>query len=440
MTNLTNRPWVPAACEARVQDIAAQTAGAPSSAIADRLDQLVVDNRTIHERDCFNLNPATNVMNPRAEAMLASGIGSRPSLGYPGDKYEMGLEAIEEIEVIAAELSAEVFDARYSEIRVPSGAIANLYGFMALTKPGDSIIAPPASIGGHVTHHDAGCAGLYGLDIHHAPVTADGYTVDVDALRALAHDVNPKLITIGGSLNLFPHPVSDVRAIADEVGAKVLFDAAHQCGIIAGRAWPNPLAQGAHLMTMSTYKSLGGPAGGLIVTSDADIAERLDHIAFPGMTANFDAAKSAALAVTMLDWREHGKAYASAMVDLAQALASALDAEGLPVFGKQNGFTRSQQFAIEAARFGGGQAASKTLRKAGFLACGIGLPIDTVAGDMNGLRIGTPELVRWGVTPEHAPKLAGLIARALTTSNPEALADEVATFRQQFAKLHYIRA
>ena len=220
----------------------------------------------------------------------------------------------------------------------------------------------------------AGCAGLYGLKTHPAPVDADGYTLDIEGLRELAHNVRPTLITVGGSLNLFPHPVRAVREIADEVGARVLFDAAHQCGVIAGKAWPSPLAEGADLMTMSTYKSLGGPAGGLLVTDDAALAERLDAIAFPGMTANFDAAKSAALALTMLDWREHGEAYANAMIGTAQALAEALDAEGVPVFAKARGFTRSHQFAIEAARYGGGQTASKKLRKAGFLACGIGLP------------------------------------------------------------------
>lgn len=439
MTSLSSRPWVPAHCETLVQRIAGETALATSAQIDIRLDQLAEANKTIHERQCFNLNPATNVMNPRAEAMLSAGLGSRPSLGYPGDKYEMGLEAIEEIEVIAAELCAEIFSAKYAEIRVASGAMANLYGFMALTNPGDAVIVPPASIGGHVTHHNAGCAGLYGLDIHQAPIRSDGYTIDVDGLRALAEKVRPRLITIGGSLNLLPHPVAEVRAIADEVGARVLFDAAHQCGIIAGRTWPNPLAQGAHLMTMSTYKSLGGPAGGLIVSNDADIVERLDHIAFPGMTANFDAAKSAALAITMLDWREHGTAYGAAMVELAKALAAALDAHGVPVHGKAFGYTQSHQFATEAARYGGGQTASRKLRKAGFLACGIGLPGAEVAGDMNGLRIGTPELVRWGITPDHADKLTGLIARALTSNDPESLAGEVATYRQQFDRLHFIR-
>ena len=439
MTVLSQRPWVPSHCDLLVQRIAKETSLASSEQVNARLDQLVEENRVIHERDCFNLNPATNVMNPRAEAMLSAGLGSRPSLGYPGDKYEMGLEAIEEIEVIAAELCAEIFAAQYAEIRVASGAMANLYGFMAVTKPGDAIIVPPASIGGHVTHHDAGCAGLYGLDIYQAPVAADGYTVDVDGLRALANTIQPKLITIGGSLNMVPHPVSDIRSVADAVNAKVLFDAAHQCGIIAGGAWPNPLNQGAHLMTMSTYKSLGGPAGGLIVSNDPEIAERLDDIAFPGMTANFDAAKSAALAITMLDWRDHGKAYGSAMVELATTLANALVDNDLPVYGKGFGYTQSHQFAVEAAPFGGGQAASRKLRKAGFLACGIGLPGEPVAGDMNGLRIGTPELVRWGVKPDHCDKLAALIARALKTNDPVSLAGEVSAFRRKFTKLYYIR-
>jgi glycine hydroxymethyltransferase len=404
----------------------------------DRLEALVGENRDIHEAACFNLNPATNVMNPKAEAMLASGLGSRPSLGYPGDKYEMGLEAIEEIEVIAAQLCADVFDAKFAEIRVPSGAIANLYGFMATCKAGDTIIAPPASLGGHVTHHLAGCAGLFGLRTVEAPVLADGYTIDAEALLALAKAEKPKLITVGASLNLYEHPVAQIRAVADAVGAKVMFDAAHQCGIIAGKAWRDPLAEGAHFMTMSTYKSLGGPAGGLIVTNDAEMAERFDAIAFPGMTANFDAAKSAAMAVTMLDWRKHGQAYARKMIDVAQGLAAALKIRGVPVFETAQGATSSHQFAIRAAAYGGGQAASKQLRKAGFLACGIGLPIEGVAGDMNGLRIGTPELVRWGVDVQHVDRMADLIAEALSSNNPSAMAPRVRDWRGTFDTLHYM--
>jgi glycine hydroxymethyltransferase len=434
---LARRAWVPAPCEDLVQRIAGPVPGQDAATLLARIDALAEENRRIHERDCFNLNPAANVMNPRAEALLSSRLGSRPSLGYPGDKYEMGLEAIEEIEVIAAELAAEVFDACYAEIRVPSGAIANLYAYMATCQPGDTIIAPPASVGGHVTHHDAGCAGLYGLRILPAPVAPDGYTVDPAALEFLARTERPRLITIGGSLNLDEHPVAELRAIADAVGATLLFDAAHQCGIIAGKAWKNPLAEGAHLMTMSTYKSLGGPAGGLIVTNDDSLAQRLDAIAFPGMTANFDAAKSAALAVTMLDWRDYGEAYAAEMIAMAHALAEAMRDEGLAVYRPAHP-TGSHQFALEAAPFGGGQAASRHLRRAGILVSGIGLPLPEVPGDANGIRFGTPEMVRWGMTDEDAPRLAALIARALRSDTPETLAREVADWRRTFDKIHFV--
>src|SRR5262245_53344337 len=136
MTMLQRRPWVPEPAEAYIQSLAQRFAGQDADAIERDLLALVAENRAIHERDCVNLNPATNVMNPKAEALLASGIGSRPSLGYPGDKYEMGLEAIEKIEVMAAELAAEVFGARFAEIRVGSGALANLYVFMMAARPG----------------------------------------------------------------------------------------------------------------------------------------------------------------------------------------------------------------------------------------------------------------------------------------------------------------
>lgn len=436
---LQRRTWVPAPSEDLVQTVAAATAATTSADTDAQIHRLVADNRRIHDREGINLNPASNVMNPRAEALMAAGLGSRASLGWPGDKYEMGLQAIERIEIVAAELAAEVFDARYAEVRVGSGALANLYVFMACCQPGDTIIAPPADIGGHVTHHAAGAAGLYGLKTVPAPVHADGYTVDVDALRTLAREVRPRLITLGGSLNLFAHPVAAVRGIADEVGCPLMFDAAHLSGMIAGRAWANPLTDGAHVMTLSTYKSLGGPPGGLVVGNDAAIFERIDAIAYPGLTANFDAGKTAALALGLLDWKDCGVAYAKAMQDTAHALAQALAARGLPVFAHDRGATTSHQLALEAARWGGGQAAARRLEQARLLACGIGLPIAPVAGDVNGLRLGVPEIVRLGMGAADMAELGDLIADALT-GDAAAVAPRVTAFRQRFAGVHFVRS
>jgi glycine hydroxymethyltransferase len=438
MQSLKTQSWATAASQELITRIASQVDTKAGADVQKWIEDLAQENHRLHDIEGINLNPATNILNPRAEKLLSSGMGSRASLGHPGDKYETGLGAIEQIEIITQELACEVFGSTYAEFRVPSGAIANLYAFMATTEPHDTIIAPPASIGGHVTHHKGGSAGLYRLNTISAPVDQTGYTIDIDALRKLAHEVKPKLITVGGSLNLFHHPIAQVRAIADEVGAKVLFDAAHLCGMIAGKVWPQPLVEGAHLMTFSTYKSLGGPAGGLIVTNDDEIAQKLDAIAYPGLTANFDAAKTAALGITLQDWKSVGRDYAQMMVKTSQALAQQLQNLGVNIFAADKGFTTSHQFAILAAPYGGGQTAARRMGEAGLLACGIGLPIEQVEGDLNGLRIGTPEIVRIGMKVEHMQDLAGFIARSLDTSaEPKSIQREITEWRKQFSGVHY---
>jgi glycine hydroxymethyltransferase len=438
MQSLKTQSWATAASQELITRIASQVDTKAGADVQKWIEDLAQENHRLHDIEGINLNPATNILNPRAEKLLSSGMGSRASLGHPGDKYETGLGAIEQIEIITQELACEVFGSTYAEFRVPSGAIANLYAFMATTEPHDTIIAPPASIGGHVTHHKGGSAGLYRLNTISAPVDQTGYTIDIDALRKLAHEVKPKLITVGGSLNLFHHPIAQVRAIADEVGAKVLFDAAHLCGMIAGKVWPQPLVEGAHLMTFSTYKSLGGPAGGLIVTNDDEIAQKLDAIAYPGLTANFDAAKTAALGITLQDWKSVGRDYAQMMVKTSQALAQHLQNLGVNIFASDKGFTTSHQFAILAAPYGGGQTAARRMGEAGLLACGIGLPIEQVEGDLNGLRIGTPEIVRIGMKVEHMQDLAGFIARSLDTNvDPKSIQREITEWRKQFNGVHY---
>ncbi len=417
----------------RVSELRTDHSQASTDSLRDRVDQLIEANDVTHSLRCLNLNPATNVMSPRAEAALAAGLGSRPSLGHPGDKYETGLQAIEELEVLTHDLACQVFNARFAEFRVASGAMANLYAFMATCSPGDTVIVPPPSIGGHVTHNTAGAAGLYGLNIVEGPIDAATHSFDLAALRSLAADLQPKLITIGTSLNLFAHPVATLRDIADEVGASLMFDAAHACGMIAGGQWPNPLHHGAHLMTMSTYKSLGGPAGGLIVSNDGGLAERLDAIAYPGLTANFDAGRSTSLALTLLDWVDFGADYGAAMRSAAMRLADELAGRGLAVHrpAADGPFTDSHQFALTAeGATGAGHGLALRLERANLLACAIGLPTG------EGLRLGTPEAVRWGMGDDDMPALAELIQRALT-EEPENVAADVTSFRSAFRTVGY---
>ena len=430
---LAQRPWVPRQSEELADAVIASLPMAAAGLLGDTIEALIRRNAEIHDHESVNLNPATNTMSPRALAALSSGLGTRTSLGYIGAKYEMGLEAIEQIEVIAAELAAVVFDASYAEVRVPSGAMANLYAFMATTSPGDAIIVPPANIAGHVTHHAPGAAGLYGLDVHEAPVDAERYTVDVEGLATMADVVRPRLITIGSSLNLTHHDVPTIRQIADACGATVLFDAAHLSGPIAGKAWPNPLHEGAHIMTMSTYKSLAGPPAGLIVTNESDLAERIDAIAFPGLTANFDVAKTAALAITLAEWADHGIDHANAMLENAGRLAAELLALDVPIITCEGVATRSHAFAVDARDRGGGTALAHQLRLANLLTSAIGLPIGADAG----LRIGTNELTRLGATPGDMLDLAALLERSITATEPMSVAPATEAFRRRFHTVHF---
>lgn len=439
--SISEKPWLDPACAEVIAAAEQRVDGASIDAIDKRVHDLVDDHERHMDRECIGLNAGTNVMNPRAAALLGRSLGNRPSLGHPGDKYEMGMDYAEEIEVIAEALVKRVFAAPYAEIRVGSGALANLYAFMATCKAGDRIMAFSGEMGGHVTHHTAGCAGLYGLETHPVPFDAANMTVDLDRLREEARRLRPRLITVAGSLCLFPYPLPEIRAIADEVGALVLYDAAHMAGMIAGRRFQQPLQEGAHLMTMSTYKALGGPPAGLVLTTEADLAEKLDRIAFPGMTANFDLGKTAALAVSVLDMLEHGEAYADACMANARALGAALEGEGLAVHGVEGrGHTESHHLALPAANLGGGQTASKHLAAANILLCGIGLPLPPVENDLNGIRIGTQEVTRFGMDETAMQQIARLIARVwVNGETPAAVRPEVVAFRQAYQEMRYVR-
>jgi glycine hydroxymethyltransferase len=169
------------------------------------------------------------------------------------------------------------------------------------------------------------------------------------------------------------------------------------------------------------------------MTNEADIAERLEQIAFPGMTANFDVGKTAALAVTLNEWLADGAEHAQAMVDCAHRLAAELSERGVPLHHAGGQATVSHAFAIDARATGGGMAAAHKLRSANLLASAIGLPGD----DDGGVRVGTNELVRIGATSDHMPELSDLIAAAWTSDDPFGVTDDVRRFRSMFSGVHF---
>jgi glycine hydroxymethyltransferase len=435
-----SRPWVPRELLRFYDEHAARYQHLAPHQFGDEVERALTQHERFMDHECISLYAGTNIINPRAARYLSSSVGSRPSLGYPGDKYETGLGYAEQIEIMAVEILKRIFQCRYVEFRVASGSLANLYAYMACTKPGDRIMVLPASAAGHATHQTEGAAGLYGLEVHPIPFDGERMEVDLAGLEREAKRLRPKLIILGGSLALLPYPVRETRKLADELGAYLLFDAAHLCGIIAGGEFQQPLAEGAHVMTCSTYKSFGGPAGGLVLTNEPALAERLDHIAYPGLTANFDLARIAALVVAASDILEYGAAYARTCIANAQALAAALVERKAAVHGpSERGYTLSHHVALRAAGYGGGTTASRRLERANLLTSGIGLPLPELAGDYNGLRMGTQEVTRLGMLPAHMPELAEFLCRVLVEGeSPETIRPDVVAFRQGFQSLHFV--
>lgn len=449
-SRLGPRPWNSAPARAFATATFDRLGALAPEAIDAHLLALVESQERHVNQQCLNLYAGTNIANPRMASLLGSSIGGRPNLGSPGDTYNRGMDAGSEISLLTDALIGSLFGAEFVETRVPSGSIANQYAFLATCKPGDAIVAFSDAAAGHVTHHATGAAGWLGLVTHDAPWNAASMDVDLDDFSRQIDRIRPRLVIMAGSMCLFPYAVREVRALADTVGAFVLFDAAHMGGMIAGRRFQDPLREGAHLMTGSTYKSFGGPPSGMILTNDAMLAERLDAIAYPGFTANFDLAKSAALGLAALDMHTYGASYADQCIANAQALARQLAAEGLDVFdvpGRAghadlrggHPFTVSQHVALGAAPYGGGNGAARKLEQANILCSSIGLPRPPVPDEANGIRLGTQELTRWGLREHDMEMVARLFADALLTRrSSESVAADVAAMRRDFSTIHYV--
>jgi glycine hydroxymethyltransferase len=248
------------------------------------------------------------------------------------------------------------------------------------------------------------------------------------------------MIIIGASLILFEYPVREIRQISDEVGAILLYDAAHVAGLITGNCWQHPLREGAHVMTASTYKSFGGPPGGIVVTNDPDIAKGVDRAVFPGMTANFHTQRLPALAVAAAEMIEYGAAYARACCENAQALAAAFETQHLTVAGKARGYSDGHMLALDVSEAGGGYQAAQALEKVHII-CNMNLlPWDPMKAVRNpsGLRLGVHEITRWGMGTEQMQQIGALVADVLfKRRGADAVRHDVIALKQSFEQLHY---
>lgn len=389
--------------------------------------QPIAELRAAHHRyraGTLNLIASENVMSPWVERSVDLGLGHRYG-DYrgtdPADRKYTGNRHLAEIDLAACDAMRELFGCRHVDLRPLSGHVAGIAVLLACCRPGDLVLELDSPGGGHRLARKLAEAPLCPLRVEPLSFDAAAYNVDAERAAVAIRERRPRVAVLGSSLFLFPHPVAPLAAAAREAGCVLAFDASHVLGLIAGGAYPNPLREGAHVVTSSTHKTFAGPQGGVVMTDDAGLFERIATAVYPAMVTNHHLHRLPAVAAAAREWQAFGHEHAAAVVAGARALAAALAAAGLPVVGRDRGFTATHTVLIADDD---APAAAARLEAAGILVTPVGLPPPLGRGC---LRLGVQEITRRGYRPEQAPTLARLIAAALGSAGPARLAGEAAT-------------
>ncbi|OYT59861.1 MAG: serine hydroxymethyltransferase [Desulfurococcales archaeon ex4484_217_1] len=402
--------------------------------------KLTASHNRWRKRECLNMIPSENQMSPLAEMVYLTDMGHRYAEGLPYKRYYQGLIYVDEMEVYAQELMSKLFHVKYVDLRPISGTIANLTAYYAMARYGDKAVVVPVQAGAHVSHTKYGGLGALGIQQIEMPFSLEDMNIDVDKAAKVIREVKPKFVTFGGSVWLFPHPVKELSEVAHEVGAKVMYDAAHVLGLIAGGQFQDPIKEGADIITSSTHKTFPGPQGGVILTNDEELYKKVRKIVFPIFVSNHHLHRLPATAIVALELLYFGKEYAAQIIKNAKALAEALAAEGFNVLGEKHGYTKSHQVLLDVRALGGGAKCAKMLEDANIIVNKNLLPYDKpeMIKDPSGLRLGAQELTRWGMKEDDMKEIARFFRRVLIDKeDPAKVRKDVIEFRKNFQKIHY---
>ena len=410
-----------------------RAAQADPAAIPPLVRQLVDDHGSWNA-SALNLVASHNHLSPTARALLSSSVADEIISGTLGSRNHSGGAWIEAVDTIVVELCKRMFGAAWVEYRPMSGAQANGLALAALTRPGDTVMALDPKYGGHRTYREDGYSGILGIRLCDIPYDGEAAAIDLDKLEAAVRTERPKLIIVGTAELLSPYPLKELRTIADRVGARLFYDGAHVLGLAAGGQFQDPLRDGAEFLTGSTQKTLGGPIGGLILTTDKKMGAEITRVT-SGLVSNYHNNRIAALAVTLAEMAHFGRDYTAQVVRSAQALARGLDNEGLQVVGETQDFTQSHIVLLDSTKLPVGDAAFRKLEEALILTTRVPLP--HTYPERNGIRLGTAAVTRLGMPEEAMSRVATLIRRVVTGELPQDVAVDVTDLASSYATVQY---
>jgi len=387
-------------------------------------------------KNSINLIASENITSLSVREALASDLSHRYAEGLAGHRLYEGCGYIDQIENLTIDLSKKLFHAEHVNVQPVSGVVANLASFFALADYNDPMMALEVPVGGHISHANVSAAGIRGLKTIPHPFDENMMNIDPDAMKKEILAKKPKIVLLGGSVFLFPHPVNEAREAADEVGAKVMYDGAHVLGLIAGGCFQDPLKEGADLLVGSTHKTFPGPQGGIILCKE-DIADEIDDAVFPGVVSNHHLHHLAALGISTAEMLEFGADYASQIIKNAKALAQNLHELGFNVLCEDQGFTKSHQVVMDVSKLGKAAEFAKELEANNIILNKNLLPWDNVnrSDDPSGIRIGAQEITRRGLKEPQMSEVAEFIKRVMMDNKK--VAEDVSQFMNHFTDVHY---
>ena len=390
-------------------------------------------------RDCLPMIASNNLTSKRVRLLAATDLAHRYAEGVVGHRFYQGCRYIDEIEAKTITLAKDLFRAEHVNVQPTSGVNANIAAFFALADPGDTIISLEVPQGGHISHVRYSAAGVRGLRVIAHPFDPDIMNIDADRMVERIRETEPRIVLLGGSLFLFPHPVREACEAAHEVGATVVYDGAHVLGLIAGKRFQDPLREGADVMTGSTHKTFPGPQGAVIFCKEG-LSEKIDEAVFPGTVSNHHLHHLAGLGVALAEMIEFGEDYASDVIANAKTLAQSLYERGFDVLCEPRGFTESHQVAVDVTQAGGSIRAATKLEEANIIVNKNLLPGDhvSVTVEPSGIRIGTQELTRIGMGASEMDAIADFMKRiVLDDESPESVRDDVIELKSGYQRVCY---
>ena len=420
----------------------------------------LVDATRSHERyrdiECVNLIASEGLKSPAVKEMqaLSSDLegryaeGENDLEGHVKKRYYQGQKFMSPIENFATDLMKSLFKCDWADVRIVSGTHANLATFkgLSLAAKNRKMVVTPLSCGAHISHDYTGLAGnVLGLENINHVYNIDELNIDVDRSIDVIRAAKPGIVTFGGSLFLFPHPVKELRAVCEEVGAYVAYDASHVLGLIAGGVFQDPLREGADFISSSTHKTFPGPQGGVVLGSPntarlEKAVKKVQYAIFPLSASSTHLGRLPALSIAALEMKIFGPELARQIVKNAQTAGQYLYENGVKVLAEHKGFTRSHQIAVDVQSFGGGKTIAQKLEDANIVLNKNLLPYDDQSNRDNpsGLRIGWQDVTRRGFREGDVKHLCDLMLSVIKGKRkPEDAKQDVIALKKEYSKVKF---